>query len=289
MPDTIAFLGLGTMGAGMAASLLRAGFPLAVYNRTRAAAEPLAAQGARVAATPAEAAHGARLIVAMVADDAASRAVWTGETGALAAASPGAVLVECSTLSPVWIAELAALAARCSLELLDAPVTGSRAQAESGQLTFLVGGAPAALAAARSALAAMGKAIVHLGPTGSGARMKLVNNFLCGVQIASLAEAIAWLERSHMDVGQALGLLAAGAPGSPLLAGVSKRMTAPDAGLNFRVRLMEKDLQYAEDEARRCGLVLTTAEPARARFHTATAAGLGDQDIAAVVRPLRQD
>lgn len=289
MPDKIAVLGLGAMGAGMAANLLRTGFPVAVYNRTRARGEGLAAQGARLAATPAEAARGAWVVISMVADDAASRAVWTGDSGALPAAARGAVLVECSTVSPAWIAELGALAARHSLELLDAPVTGSRAQAEGGQLTFLVGGAAAALEAARPALTAMSKAIVHLGPAGSGAKMKLVNNFLCGVQIASLAEAIAWLERERLDVGQALALLTAGAPGSPLLAGVSKRMVESAAELNFRVELMEKDLQYAAAEARFCGIELTTAEPARARFAAAVAAGLGDQDIAAVVNPLRQE
>src|ERR1039458_946377 len=103
--QSVGLLGLGTMGAGMAANLLKAGFPLAVYNRSRAKAEVFAAQGARVAETPADAVRGASVILSMLADDAASRAVWLGPDGALAAAEKGAVLVESSTVSPAWIAE----------------------------------------------------------------------------------------------------------------------------------------------------------------------------------------
>src|ERR1700712_1031989 len=138
--QTVALLGLGTMGSGMAANLLKAGYPLAVYNRTRAKAEPLAAQGARICDTPAEAAKGAQVIVSMLADDAASREAWTGSTGALAALSQGAILVESSTISPVWVAELAQLATSAGAELIDAPVTGSRVQAAGGQLSFIAGG-----------------------------------------------------------------------------------------------------------------------------------------------------
>ncbi len=201
---SVALLGLGTMGSGMAANLLKAGFPLAVYNRTVAKAERFAEGGARVAATPAEAAKGAQVILSMLADDNASREAWLGEKGALAAAEPNAVLVEASTASPAWIAELADRAGARGLALLDAPVTGSRVQAEGGQLAFFAGGSERALATAMPVLQAMSKDVIHLGPSGAGAKMKLVNNFLCGVQVASLAEAVAWLERSGLDRDKAL-------------------------------------------------------------------------------------
>lgn len=285
--QSVALLGLGTMGAGMAANLLKAGFPLAVYNRSRAKAEGFAAQGARVAETPADAAHGADVIVSMLADDAASRAVWLGENGALAAAVKGAVLVESSTVSPAWIAELAAAASARGLEFLDAPVTGSRMQAAGGQLSFLVGGSEAALAKATPALTAMSKEIVHLGPVGSGATMKLVNNFLCGVQIASLAEGIAWLERSGLDREKALAILKAGAPGSPLLASLSARMTSRDYTVNFHLKLMSKDLEYAREAAAKDGVNLTTAANARELFEQAAAQGYADQDMSAVIEPVR--
>jgi 3-hydroxyisobutyrate dehydrogenase len=134
----IALLGLGTMGRGMALNLLKAGFPLTVYNRTRAKAEALAEAGAVVAENPARAAEGATVVLAMLADDEASRAAWHGADGALAAMPPGSIAVECSTLSPSWIAELCGAARERGLRLVEAPVTGSRVQAEGGQLNFLV-------------------------------------------------------------------------------------------------------------------------------------------------------
>ncbi|HEX3730253.1 MAG TPA: NAD(P)-dependent oxidoreductase, partial [Opitutaceae bacterium] len=184
----VAFLGLGIMGSSMAARLAAAGFPLAVYNRNPAKAAALQAAGARIAATPAEAAAGAQFVLSMLADDAASRAVWLGENGALRGAGPGAILVESSTITVDWIREFSAAAQAKGLELLDAPVTGSKVHAAAGELNFLVGGSAAALERARPVLASMSKSITHLGPAGSGSRMKLINNFLCGVHAASLAE-----------------------------------------------------------------------------------------------------
>jgi 3-hydroxyisobutyrate dehydrogenase len=285
--QSVALLGLGTMGAGMAANLLKARFPLAVYNRSRAKAEGFAAQGARVAETPADAVRGAKVILSMLADDAASRAVWLGKDGALVAADEGAVLIDCSTVTPAWIAELAKAAEARGLKFLDAPVTGSRMQAAGGQLTFLVGGSAEALETARPVLEAMSKEIVHLGPVGSGAKMKLLNNFLCGVQAASLAEGIAWLERSGLDADKALDLLKRGAPGSPLLASLSARMMSRDYSVNFYLKLMAKDLLYAGEAAAESGVELTTAANARNCFEQAAAAGYGEKDMSAVVEPLR--
>jgi 3-hydroxyisobutyrate dehydrogenase len=287
--ESVALLGLGTMGSGMATNLLKAGFPLAVYNRTRAKAEVFASQSARVADTPADAANGAKVILSMLADDTASQGAWLGQNGALAAAAKGAVLVECSTVSPAWIAELASLAKARGLELIDAPVTGSRLQAAGGQLSFLVGGSPEALATVTPVLRAMSKEIVYLGPVGSGSKLKLVNNFLCGVQVASLAEAIAWLERSGLDRDQALGILNSGAPGSPLLGAISARMSNRDYTVNFLLRLMSKDLQYAYDAAAEIGVDLTTAANARALFQRAAANGYANQDISSIVEQLRSN
>lgn len=284
---SVALLGTGTMGAGMARNLLKAGFAVTVYNRTRAKAEPLAAQGATVADTAAEAVRGAQVIVSMLADDEASRAAWKGEGGALDAAQEGAVLVESSTVSPDWIEELGALGAARGLHVLDAPVTGSRVQAEEGQLTFLVGGGEEALGRVRPVLEAMSKEVVHLGPAGSGARMKLLNNFLCGVQVASLAEGMSWLERSGLDREQALQLLRKGAPGSPLLSAISARMVSRDYSVNFLLRLLAKDLQYAHAAAAQAGAELTTAANALRLFERAMAAGHGGEDMAAVVEVLR--
>jgi 3-hydroxyisobutyrate dehydrogenase len=283
----IAILGLGTMGGGMAANLLKAGFSLAVYNRTAAKAQTLVSSGARLASTPADAAKGASIILSMLADDAASREVWLGKDGALAAAEKGSILIESSTVSPAWIAELAVQAAQHGVELLDAPVTGSRMQAAGGQLSFLVGGSDLALEAAAPVLKAMSKEIVHLGPLGSGAKLKLINNFLCGVQIASLAEGLTWIERSGLDREKALAFLKTGAGGSPLVGAISERMVNQNYAVNFLLKLMTKDLLYAQNEAAHCDVDLTTAEAARGLFETAIAKGLGEADMSSVIEPLR--
>jgi 3-hydroxyisobutyrate dehydrogenase len=275
------------MGSGMARNLLKASFPLAVYNRTRSKAEPYAAQGARIATTPADAASGAQIILSMLSDDGASREAWTGEDGALNAASKGTILIESSTVSPEWIAGLARLAESRSLELLDAPVTGSRVQARDGQLTFLVGGSERSLERVSPVLKAMSKEVVYLGPTGSGAKMKLLNNFLCGVQVASLAEGLAWLERSGLDRDKALQVLKNGAPGSPLLGSISARMVNHDYSVNFLLKLMAKDLAYAHAEADRNAVDLTTATNAHRVFERASNAGHAEEDMSAVIEPLR--
>jgi len=288
MGENIAILGLGTMGAGMATNLLKAGFSLSVYNRTAAKAQALIGAGARFASTPVEAAKDASAIISMLADDAASREVWLGKDGALDAVREGAILIESSTVSPGWVAEFARLAEQPGAELLDAPVTGSRTQAEAGQLSFLVGGKDTALAAATPVLKAMSKEIVHLGPVGSGAKMKLINNFLCGVQVASLAEGLAWIERSGLDRDKALSVLKAGAPGSPLLAAISARMANQTYTVNFLLKLMTKDLLYAQNEAAQCDVDLKTAEVARSLFETAIEQGFGDKDMASVIEPMRK-
>jgi 3-hydroxyisobutyrate dehydrogenase len=288
MGQNVAVLGLGTMGSGMAQNLLKAGHAVTVYNRTPAKAEALRTAGARVGATPAEAARGAQVVIAMLADDQASREVWLGSDGALGAAGAGAVLIESSTVSPAWVSDLAAAANERGLEFLDAPVTGSRTQAAAGQLSFLVGGTDAGVAKATPVLQAMSREIVHLGAVGSGAKLKLINNFLCGVQIASLAEGLTWIERSGLDRDKALAVLKSGAPGSPLLGAISARMENRNYEVNFLLRLMAKDLSYAETEAAHIGVELSTAQVARGLFDKAIAAGYGEADMSSVIEPVRK-
>jgi 3-hydroxyisobutyrate dehydrogenase len=284
----VAFLGLGIMGSGMSQRLIGAGFPVTVYNRNPARAKPLAALGATVASSAREAAGDADVIMSMVADDTAARAVWLGEVGALAGAKRGAVCLESSTVTVAWVRELSAAAAAHGCEFLDAPVTGSRLQAAGGELNFLVGGEPATLERVRPVLTPMSKTISLLGPIGSGALVKLVNNFLCGVQIASIAEAIALVEHSGLDRDRAMEVLIQGAPGSPLVKTMIGRMTKSDYTPNFLLRLMAKDLGYAVAEAKRHAVDLTTAANALEAFKRAIAAQLGESDMAAVIEPLRR-
>ena len=285
----ITLLGVGIMGSGMARSLLRARFPLTVYNRTRAKAEPLAAQGARIAATPREAAAGADVVIGMVGDDEASRAIWLGDEGALAGARPDAVLVECSTLSPAWVRELAGLMAVRGLAFLDSPVTGSKDAAEAGELRLLVGGAGEALERARPALEAISQRIVHLGPNGSGAIMKLINNLMIAVQTVALAEGLVLAERAGLDLQQVVPLLINGAPGSPIVKGKAARMAAGDYGdPQFTLRWMRKDAGYALRMADDFGVPMPTLASAHEVYQSARNLGLDEADFAAVAEVLRR-
>jgi 3-hydroxyisobutyrate dehydrogenase len=282
----VAILGLGIMGGGMAARLLTAGFPLSVYNRQRERTAKFADAGAFVAASPHEAAAQADIVISMVADDAASRNVWLGADGALAGATKGSLLIESSTLSVAWVRELAAAATDKGCDFLDAPVTGTKPHAASGELFFMVGGSVAGFARAQEVLSVLGREVLHLGPSGSGALVKLINNFVCGVQAASFAEAIALVYVSGLDREKCVAVLANSALASPLIKRMLTSMAADDFTPNFPLKLMTKDIGYAIQEAARCGLTLQTAAPALEVFRHAVNQGLGDQDFSAVLKSL---
>ncbi|HVT81229.1 MAG TPA: NAD(P)-dependent oxidoreductase [Phycisphaerae bacterium] len=281
----IAFFGLGTMGIGMVRRLLKSpDLQVTVYNRNAEKAAPLAAEGARVVRTARDAAAGADVLIAMLADDAASRGVWLGDEGALAAAKAGAVAIDCSTVTVPWVRELGGACAAKGVKFLDAPVTGTKPHAANGELTFLVGGEAAVLERVRPVLALMSKEIVHLGPVGSGAALKLINNFVCGVQLAALAEAMALMQKEGLDVKAALPVLTNGAPGSPLSKGMSTRQLTNDPTIYFALRLMAKDLTYAIEEGNHQKMELRTAAAALSEFNDAVAAGYGDQDLSAIIK-----
>jgi len=277
------------MGGGMAGRLVSAGFPLSVYNRNREKAAKFVAVGAFLAESPREAASRSEIIISMVADDAASRNMWLGDNGAVAGAAAGSILIESSTLTVDWVKELAALASGAGCELLDAPVTGTKPHAASGELLFMVGGSPAALAKSREVFSVLGRDVVHLGGNGSGALMKLINNFLSGVQAASFAEATSLIDAGGLDRDKAWSILTNGAPGSLMIKTIAARAAAGDATVNFALRLMAKDLRYAGEEAAQRGLALYTGASALAVFEQAIAKGLGDEDLSAVIKSLRRD
>lgn len=285
----VAMLGLGLMGGGMARRLLGAGFAVTVYNRTPEKAAALGAEGATIAGTPREAAATADVVIAMLADDTASRNVWLGKEGALASggAKAGALLIDCSTISPAWVKELSHAATAGGCDFLDAPVTGSKPQAAAGELFFMAGGTAAAYERARPFFAVMGRDSVHLGPVGSGALVKLINNFVCGVQIVALAEALTLIEHTDLDRTKALAVLTDGAPGSPLVKIMSQRMTASDFTPNFLLKLMTKDIHYALHEAQERSVPLAMGEAALAVFQQGMAAGLADKDFSSIVQLLR--
>jgi 3-hydroxyisobutyrate dehydrogenase len=189
---TVAFIGLGNMGRGMANRLLRAGHDVRVYNRTGSKAADLQRAGAKLCRTPREACTDAEAVFAMTADDVSSRAVWSGPDGVLAARlAARAFAIECSTLSYNWVMELASQARALNLRYVDAPVTGLPDAAAAGELTLLVGADTADLESARPILNAISNRILHFGAVGSGTAYKLIVNLLGAAQIASLAEGMA--------------------------------------------------------------------------------------------------
>jgi 3-hydroxyisobutyrate dehydrogenase len=287
--QNVALLGLGIMGSGMAHNILKAGFPLAVYNRTQAKAQPFAERGAQVAATPREAVTGAQVVISMVGDDDASRAMWLGADGALAGAAADAVLVECSTLSTGWVRELAGLAHERGLAFLDSPVTGSKDAAEAGELRLYIGGDAEAINRARPVLEAVSQRIVHLGPNGSGALMKLINNMMVAAQSAALAEGLLLAEQAGLDMQQVVALIINGAPGSPIVKGKAARMAAHDYGdTQFALRWMHKDATYALRAAGEHGVPMPASAAAREVFQMARNLGYDDADFAAVIEALRK-
>jgi 3-hydroxyisobutyrate dehydrogenase len=287
--ETVALLGLGVMGTGMAHNLLKAGFPLTVYNRTREKANAFADKGARVADTPKDAVRDAQVIVSMVGDDIASQAMWLGENGALAGAQPGAVAIECSTLSLEWVRELSGLAANHQLPFLDSPVTGSKDAAEAGELRLLVGGDADVLERARPVLEAVSRRLDLFGPTGSGALVKLINNLMGGVQAAVLAEGLVLAERAGLDIEQVVSFLINGAIGSPIVKGKAARMVGHDYDdTQFALKWMHKDMTYALRAADEFGVPMPTLAVAREIYRMARNLGLEDADFAAVIEAVRQ-
>jgi len=253
----VAFIGLGKMGLGMASRLLEAGHQLNVYNRTAALAETLVRRGARLYDTPKAACQGAQAVISMVADDAASRAIWLEHDGILAAdPAKDTCAVECSTLSHDWVMQLATQCTARGLRYIDAPVTGLPDAAAAGSLTFLVGASPGDLDAVRGILGAMSEHIIRFGPVGAGTAYKLIINMMGAVQIASAAEGLAIAERAGLDLAAVADAIASSQAASPQVVRNTRRMVAADHDRNivFTSALRLKDVEYGLRFARELGI-----------------------------------
>lgn len=285
---TIAILGLGAMGSRMAKRLIEAGHAVTVYNRSPEPAAALAELGATVAATPRQAAEDAAMVIAMLSDDEASRAVWTDpQTGALAGLPAGALAIESSTLTPGWVRELAGRVAERDAAFIDAPVAGSRPQAEAGQLIYLVGGEDDAVARARPVLEVMGGAIHHAGPVSHGAVVKLAVNALFGIQVAAVGELIGFLEASGLDVEKTIGLLGDTPVMSAAAKGAAGLMLAGNYAPMFPIDLVAKDFRYAVAAGSAAGAEMPVTRSTGDVFGSAAERGHGSDNIAGVVQLYR--
>ena len=287
----IAFVGLGVMGHGMAARLLAAGHDLAVYNRTPGRAAELVDAGARLVATPRQAAAGAAAVFTIVSDEEASRAVWQGPAGLLAAdLAPGAFAVECSTLSHGWVLELARVAQDRGLRYLDCPVTGLPDAAAAGRLTLLIRAADADLDAAEPLLLPLSVDRLHFGPIGAGTAYKLITNLMGAVQIAAAAEGLALAERAGLDLDQVARAVASGQAASPQVVRNSRRMVdgGHDRDIVFSGRLRHKHADYGVRLADSLGVSAPLGRATLGGLDRLLSLGLGDQNESAIIEVARQ-
>jgi 3-hydroxyisobutyrate dehydrogenase-like beta-hydroxyacid dehydrogenase len=282
--STIAVLGLGAMGRAIAAKLQAGGHHLSVWNRTPGRDEELVSAGATRAHTSADAVRDAEVVITMLTDPPALEAVLFGPEGAADAIPATATLIEMSTVGPTAIASIAERLA--PVAVLDAPVLGSVPSVESGTLVILAGGDRAAFDRHTQLLSLLGRPI-YVGPSGSGAWLKLVNNAASIATLVALGELLALTDRAGLDIDAVLGSLEAG-PLASLIDRWRPRLKGENQSSYFRLSLARKDLALVFEEAERAGVGLTVDETAAMRCDDAIEAGLGDEDFGAVVPFLRR-
>ncbi len=284
----IAFIGMGTMGAAMAVNLMKAGFTVTVHNRTRQREEPVAAAGAQRAATPAEAAQKAGIIITCVSDTPDVEAVILGENGVINGAAPGSLVIEMSTISPGATKSIAAKLSEKEIGMIDAPVSGGSEGAQKGTLSIMIGGEPDDVSRAMPVLEAMGKTINHIGPIGAGQTTKAINQIIVAGTYWSVAEGMAVGLKAGLDMEKVVGAVGGGAAGSWGLTNRSGNMIANEYPLGFRVKLHRKDLMIALEVARELGVTLPMAAFVEQVETGLISKGYGDEDVSAMARSIRE-
>jgi 2-hydroxy-3-oxopropionate reductase len=284
----IGFIGLGIMGKPMARNLMGAGFSLTVHNRSRAAVDELAREGAQVAESPAALARSSDVVITMLPDTPDVEAVLLGSAGALAHARPGTLVIDMSTISPDVARSLGDEAQSRSLRFLDAPVSGGEAGAKAGSLSIMVGGTPDDVEDARPVLAALGSTIARVGPVGAGQTVKAANQVMVAGIIALVSEAIVLLRASGIDTAEAFRVLDGGLAGSAVLRTKAEAMARADFSPGFRVDLHRKDLRIALESARRLGVVTPVSAVVDQLLLALSAAGKGDLDHGALLTVIEQ-
>jgi 3-hydroxyisobutyrate dehydrogenase len=285
--DRVAFLGLGTMGAAMAANVARAGFPLTAWNRTEGRGSSLRDLGATFAASPAAAAAAADIVVICVSDTPDVEAVLFGPDGVVDGARPGTLIVDCSTIAPSGEWSFAGRLAERHLALVDAPVSGGSEGAQKATLTIFVGGPPEDVERARPVLGAMGRTITHVGPIGAGQAVKAVNQVILAGTYLGVAEGLVLAMKAGLDVGQVVDALGSGAAQSWVLANRSGRMIDGDYPLGFKLELHRKDLGIALALAGQLGAALPAAALVGQLESGLIAQGHGEDDMSAIARAVR--
>ncbi len=282
-PPTIAVLGTGRMGRPIAHNLLAAGFRVSVWNRTAERAEPLAAEGARLASTPAEATAGADVVLTMLTDGNAVGNAMIGHDGALASLRHGSVWIQMATIGEDWTERLASLVAGHGVEFVDAPVSGSDGPARAGELLVLASGPDEVRARVQPVFDAIGNKTLWLGPAGNGSRMKLVLNNWLASQVEAVAETIALTEALGVDPQLFVDTIDEGPLGSPYAVAKARAMLAGEFTPGFALGLANKDVGLALDAAREQHLELPVTQALVPRWQAAIADGHADDDVSVVI------
>jgi 2-hydroxy-3-oxopropionate reductase len=283
-PQRIGFIGLGIMGAPMAANLVQAGYPVTGYNRSPAAAQRLAGLGGRAATSIAEAVRDADVVITMLPDTPDVEAVVLGRDGVLAHAPGGLLHIDMSSISPAASRAIAERTAAAGVRSLDAPVSGGEQGAIEGALSIMVGGDPADVAAARPILQAMGTTVVHVGPAGAGQTVKAANQLLVAGIIELVAEALVLVEASGVDPEPAVRVLAGGLAGNRILDRKAAGMLARDYTPGFRVDLHHKDLGIVQAAAREAGVIIPLGGVVAQLMGALRAQGDGGSDHTALLK-----
>lgn len=245
----VGFVGLGIMGAPMAANLLRAGFIVTVWNRSPSRTQPLIEAGAVGADSPADVAAASEVTISCVTNSGDVEEVALGPGGIIEGAAPGSVYIDCSTISPETARKVAAALDAKGVAMLDAPVSGGDVGAQAGTLAIMAGGDAATFERCLPVLQAMGKTIVHVGPNGAGQVVKLCNQVAGGLNLLAAAEAVGLARRAGVDPEKMLEVVSAGAAGSWMLSNLAPRAVRGDYAPGFMVDLMQKDLRLVLDAA----------------------------------------
>jgi 3-hydroxyisobutyrate dehydrogenase len=281
---SVGFLGLGIMGSRMAARVAAAGFPLTVWTHTPGKAAAWAsAHDAVAVATPAEVARASDIVISMVVDGEQVASVLLGEAGVIEAARPGLLCVDMSTIAPSDTRRIGAALRAREVRMLDAPVTGSSPRAQDGTLTIMAGGSSEDFARALPLLEAIGKLIVHVGPLGQGAMLKLINNALGAANAAALAEALLLAQATGVDLDAFAAVTSTGSGASAQLETKAGPMRAHDYTTLFKTAHLLKDVRLCLEEAQAAGVPFPSAAHARDLLTATVGRGHGEHDYAALI------
>ncbi|MCC5949712.1 MAG: NAD(P)-dependent oxidoreductase [Nitriliruptoraceae bacterium] len=287
--SNVTFLGLGTMGAGMVGNLLDVGHDVRVWNRTPGKADALVARGAVAVADARDAVADAEVVMYCLADDAAVEDLVLGDDGIAAVVPADALVIDLSTIAPeTSLAEHAVYAAR-GVRFLDAPVFGTRGEANAGGLWIVVGGHEATYRDALPVLEPLSETLHHMGGPGDGARMKLVGNLLVASQLQALGEAMSLARKAGLDLRAVLGVLAVADFRTPIYDGVGAAMLEDDYSPDFALHLMHKDARLIGGFAADLGVPVPATTATAATIERAVEAGYGDENASALVKVLASD